>query len=196
MRALALATLFLVPTSFAAEPELAQCVLCHGTDLRGNAAIRAPKLAGMERWYVARQLQAFRSGTRGQHAGDVLGSEMRTIALSLSDAAVVRAVEFVAAQKAPTPMRTITGNAIDGAKWYAACATCHGQRGEGNAQLFAPSLTLIDDWYLVAQLNNFRNGLRGADTLDTNAAAMRAAALALPDAQAVLDVAAYIVSLK
>jgi cytochrome c oxidase subunit 2 len=79
---------------------------------------------------------------------------------------------------------------------YAACATCHGIRGEGNAQLFAPSLRSVDDWYLVAQLNNFRNGVRGDDQRDANAAAMRAAALALSDAQAVIDVTAYIVSLK
>ena len=39
--------------------KLAICVTCHGVDGRGNEAIGAPKIAGMEAWYVRDQLQGF-----------------------------------------------------------------------------------------------------------------------------------------
>ena len=32
------------------------CTTCHGTDGRGNYGIKAPRLAGMEPWYLKRQL--------------------------------------------------------------------------------------------------------------------------------------------
>jgi len=41
------------------------CLLCHGANANGNYGIRAPKLSGMEPWYLARQLENFAAGTRG-----------------------------------------------------------------------------------------------------------------------------------
>ena len=32
------------------------CLLCHGANANGNYGIRAPKISGMEPWYLARQL--------------------------------------------------------------------------------------------------------------------------------------------
>jgi cytochrome c553 len=31
------------------------CLLCHGSDGNGNYGIRAPKISGMEPWYLARR---------------------------------------------------------------------------------------------------------------------------------------------
>jgi len=74
---------------------------------------------------------------------------------------------------------------------YEVCASCHGKRGEGNASLKAPALAQGSDWYWVIQLNNYRAGIR--DDVD---GAMRAAAQTLPDEKAVLDVVAYIDTLR
>ncbi|MEC9086505.1 MAG: c-type cytochrome, partial [Pseudomonadota bacterium] len=41
------------------------CTTCHGTDGRGNEGTEAPRLAGMEDWYLRRQLENFRAGIRG-----------------------------------------------------------------------------------------------------------------------------------
>jgi cytochrome c oxidase subunit 2 len=51
------------------------------------------------------------------------------------------------------------------------------------------------DWYLVAQLPKFKNGLRGAHKDDTVGMQMRAFAATLPDEQAYADVVSYITSL-
>jgi cytochrome c oxidase subunit 2 len=178
----------------AADVDIAQCILCHGANANGNAAIRAPKLAGMDRWYLQRQLVAFRSGQRGAHASDVNGSEMRVVALSLREADVVSVVSQVAALKSIAPPVTLAGDAARGARLYSTCASCHGARGEGNAALNAPSLK-TNDWYIVAQLSNYRTGVRGVGGSETDAQ-MRAMALTLPDDQAIVDVTAYIDSLR
>ena len=179
-----------------AADETALCVLCHGTNANGNASIRAPKLAGLGRSYLLRQLQAFRSGARGTHARDVNGSEMRTIALSLPDRELEKVVDGIVGMKAEPPEVMIQGDVARGRSLYAACSACHGERGEGNEALNAPALARGNDWYWVTQLHNYRAGLRGADPLDTVGAPMRAAAASLPDERGVSDVVAYINTLR
>ena len=42
-------------------------------------------------------------------------------------------------------------------KWhYGACAACHGPAAEGNVALHSPRPAGTDDWYLLAQLESFR----------------------------------------
>jgi cytochrome c553 len=189
-------TLLVSLNSAAADTTFGACILCHGSGVNGNVAIRAPKLAGMEEWYVLRQLNAFRSGVRGTHSQDVNGGEMRTIARSLRVSDLTKLANQIA-QMTPEPtQRSIGGDASRGERLYVACAACHGARGEGNEALGAPSLAHGSDWYYAAQLLNYRNGLRGTVPKDTYGATMRAAALALPDEQGVRDVIAYINSLR
>ena len=47
------------------------CTVCHGIQLMGNPIIRAPRLSGMDSWYVENQLRAFKKGWRGKHERDV-----------------------------------------------------------------------------------------------------------------------------
>src|SRR5690554_93043 len=61
------------------------CLTCHGTDGQGNQGIDAPRLAGMERWYLKRQLEIFRDGLRGTHPQDIPGMEMQPMAVILTD---------------------------------------------------------------------------------------------------------------
>jgi len=181
-----------------AEPEeFAYCTTCHGAQGNGNPAIGAPKIAGLAQWYVERQLRAFRSGWRGTHADDRTGREMRFVAEALPDAAAVeRAVAFVATLAAVPPPRTLEGDVQRGAAAYAPCAACHGPQGEGNAALDAPALAGQSDWYLAAQLEAYRAGVRGTHPEDLPGARMRPLAALLPDARAVGDVLAYLVSLS
>jgi cytochrome c oxidase subunit II len=64
----------------------ATCAACHGAAAEGNPELGAPPLAGHDDWYVVAQLAAFRSGTRGTHASDALGQQMRAAAALLADA--------------------------------------------------------------------------------------------------------------
>ena len=195
----AIATLWLafvaVAAAAAGPDEFGYCTVCHGTNGNGNAAIRAPKLAGLPSWYVRAQLDAFRAGWRGTDAADAPGREMQPVAAALADEhTLVRAVAYVTTFDPHAPTPTVHGDAARGATLYTPCAACHGATGAGDETLGAPALAGQSDWYLVAQLANYRDGRRGTHEGDTHGAAMRALALGLDDA-AIADLVAFIDSL-
>ena len=68
-------------SSAKAQNKFDYCLLCHGSNANGNPGIRAPKLSGMEPWYLARQLENFAAGVRGVPAGDAGGHEMMPVGL-------------------------------------------------------------------------------------------------------------------
>ncbi|MBS9404089.1 c-type cytochrome [Halomonas sp. TRM85114] len=68
------------------------CASCHGDDGTGRNAHKAPRLAGMDDWYLVRQLHHFREGIRGRHPRDVYGNQMVDMAQVLVDDAAVRDV--------------------------------------------------------------------------------------------------------
>lgn len=169
------------------------CLLCHGTNANGNYGIRAPKLSGMEGWYLTRQLENFAAGIRGTPAEDAPGHEMMPVGWRLKQENVLaEAVAFITSLESKKPAPTITGNVAHGRQLYKTCAACHGEKAEGNATLQAPALAARSDWYLATQLRNFKEGLRGADPRDTLGAQMRAIGATLPDERAINDVIAYI----
>ena len=61
------------------------CTVCHGANGQGNWGTNAPRLSNMSDWYMARQLQNFRSGIRGRHAQDFHGAQMAAMAKPLAD---------------------------------------------------------------------------------------------------------------
>ncbi|MBC7658390.1 MAG: c-type cytochrome [Chitinophagaceae bacterium] len=58
-----------------------------------------------------------------------------------------------------------------GTEVYKLCSYCHGDRGEGNPTIGAPTIAGLPDWYAKRELLNFRSGARGAHPRD--AAGMR-----------------------
>jgi cytochrome c oxidase subunit 2 len=63
----------------------AVCAYCHGADGMGNAAVSAPRYAGMSDWYLARQLANFKAGVRGAHPQDYYGMQMGFMGRILKD---------------------------------------------------------------------------------------------------------------
>lgn len=61
----------------------ANCGACHGAAGKGNALMGAPRLAGMNSDYMARQYRAFQSGARGSH--DRYGKQMAMMAKAVGD---------------------------------------------------------------------------------------------------------------
>lgn len=61
------------------------CGVCHSENGAGIWAVNAPKLAGMSDWYLARQLQYFKSGVRGTHPDDEYGFQMVSMVQALAD---------------------------------------------------------------------------------------------------------------
>ncbi len=189
--------LALVVGSASAGNDFDYCLLCHGSNANGNYGIRAPKLSGMEPWYLARQLENFASGARGTPAEDAPGHEMGPVGMRLkAEGTLDAAVKFIGTLESKRPAPTVTGDVVHGKKLYANCSSCHGAKGEGNMALNSPALAARSDWYLVTQLTNYQKGLRGTDERDTYGAQMRAIVATLPDAKAITDVVAYINALK
>jgi cytochrome c oxidase subunit 2 len=176
--------------------EFIYCTVCHGVQLMGNEVIRAPRLSGMDSWYVMQQLQNFGNGIRGPHEDDPYGYEMQPMAAALDDEQVRAAAAFVSATRSPAAPATVDGDPVKGKAHYSTCAACHGVDGRGNEALGSPDLTIPDDWYLVTQLGNFKNGARGNHPADTYGMQMRAAAGLLADDEAINDVVSYINTLK
>jgi len=191
------AALTLFAGSVSAGNDFDYCLLCHGANANGNYGIRAPKLSGMEPWYLARQLENFAVGARGTPADDVSGHEMGPVGMRLkAEGTLDAAVQFIGKLESKRPSPTVTGDVAHGKQLYKNCVSCHGAKGEGNASLNSPALASRSDWYLVTQLVNFQKGMRGADERDTYGAQMRAIVATLPDDKAITDVVAYINTLK
>jgi cytochrome c553 len=186
-----LASMALVANANAAEKsDLAYCTVCHGAHGNGNPAIRAPKISGMEPWYIRRQLEAFRDGLRGTHPDDAAGHEMQPVGVRLRDnTGIDAAIKYVAGFEPKNPPVTVVGDAARGRNLYMTCESCHGTKGEGNQTIGAPALAARTDWYLVTQLQNFKAGLR-------ENAQMRVIVATLPDKQSIDDVVAYINTLR
>ena len=95
-----------------------------------------------------------------------------------------------------TPAALADGDAKRGQQLYQVCAACHGDDARGNADTQAPQLAGQFDWYLIRQLQSFKNGSRGTGVGDVYGAVMKPMADALKDDQDVEDVVAYILSKK
>ncbi len=172
------------------------CTVCHGVQLKGNPLIEAPRLSGMDEWYVERQLLAFKNGWRGTHANDLVGMEMQPMAAILTDEDITQAARYVSSVASEPPPATIDGDVQRGQSLYATCLACHGNNGGGVEALGAPALTGLNDWYLLRQTRNFKDGTRGSHEDDIRGAQMRAAAQVLADDEAIRDVVAYINTLQ
>jgi len=168
------------------------CMTCHGVDGRGNIGVQAPRLAGMEAWYLRRQMENFRAGIRGTHPQDEQGMAMQPMAAKLSDTSLTDIVNWVGSWEYTPAVLTIEGNVNRGRTAYRSCGACHGANAEGNEGLGAPALAGQNDWYLVTQLKNFKSGIRGAHQDDSYGAQMRTMAGTLTDDQAILNVVSYI----
>ena len=177
----------------AGEPLYATCAACHGPQGEGNLALNAPKLSGLEDWYMKRQLKYFQQGARGAHDKDVFGKMMAPMAATLVDEV---AIENVAAYIKTLPDKpapaTVDGDAAKGKKIYATCGACHGPNGQGRWSANAPRTAGMSDWYMVTQLKNFKQGIRGAHPQDMYGPQMGLMADILVDDQAINDLVAYI----
>ena len=103
---------------------------------------------------------------------------------------------YIASFPLQSGQATIEGNASRGQMFYTTCGNCHGRRGEGNYAMNAPRLAGQEDWYLKRQIENFKQGTRGAHPNDEFGQQMTLMAKMLKDDTSVTDVIAYINTLK
>lgn len=174
------------------------CAQCHGAAGGGDPRALAPPIAGLSEWYVREQLLKFRGGIRGVHPEDIGGLRMYPMALYLDDDGDLGSVaSYVAGLPPADPAPTLEGaDPARGKLLYTPCIACHGAEAEGRRELGGPNLRASADWYLLKQLHNFRDGIRGANPRDAAGLRMRPMSMTLVDEQAMKDVVAYILTLR
>jgi cytochrome c553 len=155
------------------------CAACHGPEGLSRAEI-FPNLAGQQKDYLAAQLTAFRTHTRGDRDAK---SFMWGMAKDLTDPEIDAFSAYYASMKpgarregavSPGVQR---GKAIYdqgvAARGVLACASCHGADGEGNGAI--PRLAGQKADYLSVQLHAFSSGARANATMNLVAKSMTAA---------------------
>lgn len=178
------------------------CAACHGDNGAGMVELASPALAGMSEAQLLRQLRLFASLRRGAHPADVRGAQMAAMAKTLPDDAARQAVachvsRFPALSAATAPRLQLQGgSAAAGAKRFGFCAGCHGADGRGSVAVGSPGLVFQSDAYLLRQMKAFQAGWRGHDVNDEPGTQMANAADWVPDEQTLLDLLAYIGSLR
>lgn len=131
------------------------CRTCHGLDGVAKIPI-APHIGGETAGYIARQLLAFRDGSR-------MHEMMSVVAASLSDEQIADVAAWYAAQ---TPVATLRADPEDAPE---ACVACHG--ADGIATLpEAPNLAGETNIYIETQLKAFRTGKRRHEIMSPIAA--------------------------
>ena len=135
------------------------CASCHGQQGQGNVALNAPRLGGMDEWYLESQLLKFKNGMRGTHTDDVYGKQMVPMVATLTSASAVKDVSaYIATLAGAESENTIIGDVNNGRRLFTTCGVCHGKEGQGVWSVNAPRLTGINDWYLARQLSSKASG--------------------------------------
>ncbi|MEX0619005.1 MAG: c-type cytochrome [Pseudohongiellaceae bacterium] len=182
------------PNVAAGEQQYAACASCHGQQGEGNEALNAPRLAGLQDWYVARQLRYYQQGVRGGE-GDPMGQMMAPMAAMLStDEAIANVSAYIGGMELERSPATLEGGNIDNGRriYQSNCAACHLPDASGTWYTDAPNLAGMSDWYFERQINNFRSGVRGLHPQDDYGEQMVSMATAVANVQEIADVAAYI----
>ena len=104
--------------------------------------------------------------------------------------AIVLAAALAACSNEPPPAGIALGEEL-----YETCAPCHGDAGEGNADIEAPAIAGLPQWYIEAQLSGFQAGYRGKHADDLPALRMRPMAVSLNRDVDIPSVAEYVAGL-
>ena len=182
----------------AGRANYAFCATCHGAAGEGIQAQNSPKLAGLQTWYLERQLRYFKQGVRGGE-GDPNGLMMASMANTLRDDKAIRDVSAYIATlpNTPAPVTVEGANAANGKDIYDRnCAACHLDDASGTWYTDAPRLAGMSDWYFITQISNFRSGVRGLHHDDDFGEQMVQMATAMSGEREIRDVAAYLNTLR
>jgi cytochrome c553 len=161
-------------------PGTAACASCHGPNGIGNPQAAIPRLAGLGRQYIEHQLNSYADGTRANAvmtpvAGALSAQQRSQVASFYSSLGNPDATPGAAAA-ASAPQLVTRG---DDRRAIAACVTCHGANGTGDASA-NPPLDGQNEAYLAAALAAWKSGARHNDA----SGKMPAIAKALTDDEA------------
>ncbi|MFC4528679.1 cytochrome c4 [Dyella halodurans] len=143
------------------------CSSCHGPG--GNSISPTfPKLAGQQQAYLVAQIQAFKSGGRGEQEAHDYMLGMTTL---IDDATAAALARYFARQPPPPGVSTDPALMAAGRKLFTQgvadrvvpCANCHGDRAQGNG--IFPRLAGQHAPYIVRQLKVIQGNLRNSPVM-------------------------------
>lgn len=153
------------PTAEAGSTQalVGRCAFCHGPEGLSENEIW-PSLAGLDAAYIESQLNSFAAGAEGGRSSPH-ALQMYAISALLDEAERKEIAEYYAALP-PLPWSPEGGSetarviyqAGDGA--ILACASCHGDQGEGLPGLGAPRIAGQPARYTAGQLAAYASGAR------------------------------------
>jgi cytochrome c553 len=172
-----------------AAAAVTRCAFCHGSDGHSNYEIW-PSLAGLDADYLVAQLNAFAKGPQGPRQG-AHSVQMHALSKAITPAErAALAAHYAGLPAAPfVPARTASPGRslhLEGTGKVTGCATCHGEAGEGNAEIGAPRIGGQHARYIESQMRAFASGAR-----TDNGSGMTAIAAAMTDEQ-ITAIAAYL----
>lgn len=154
----------------AGQQKAAVCSACHGPD--GNApSDMYPKIAGQHEGYLFKQLKDYKlaaetGGEQGRVNAIMQGQVMMLSEQDMADLAAYFASQKMEGGSAPEDV-IAAGEKLfvagDESRGIAACAACHGPRGDGMALAKFPDISGQHAAYTKAQLELFRSGERAND---------------------------------
>jgi cytochrome c553 len=143
------------------------CSSCHGPG--GNSTSPTfPKLAAQQQAYLVAQIQAFKSGGRGEQEAHDYMLGMTTL---IDDATAAALARYFAKQPPPHGVSTDPALMAAGQKLFTqgiadhvvACASCHGDHAQGNS--IFPRLAGQHAPYIVRQLKVIQGNLRNSPVM-------------------------------
>lgn len=146
------------------------CAACHGP--QGNTAVDMyPKLAGQHASYIAKQLHDYKLAAETNGEEGRANAIMQGQAMGLSDEDIADLSAYFEAQEpdvGTTPEDVVAraedlyrGGDLE--RGIAACAACHGPRGDGMGLAKFPDISGNHATYMKQQLEMFRSGERAND---------------------------------
>ncbi len=122
-----------------------RCAVCHRADGAGREDGTFPRIAGQHRTVIAAQLTAIRSG---QRPNPVMEPHAQAL---LDDRELADVSAYVASLPVPNEHGLGPGEELErGERLYRAeCSSCHGERGEGDAERVVPAIAEQHYAYLL-----------------------------------------------
>lgn len=136
----------------------AECQTCHRSDASGRINFIIPRLSGQHASVLIKQLMDIRSGLRvNPDMRDYMLDSDLTLQNFADMAAYLHSLPVAGTIGQGPPELVPRGQAL-----YASnCTACHGEHGEGRAELFYPMLASQHYGYLLREMDLILNGQRG-----------------------------------
>ena len=134
------------------------CDGCHRKDASGRANTAVPRLSGQHASVIIKQIVDIRGGRRANQAMKTLVDDPALNLQAIADLASYLQALPISGNLGKGPGSEVARGKV----LYARdCSGCHGDAGEGRAEMFHPKLAAQHYSYLLRELGLIRDGGRG-----------------------------------